>query len=84
MSAFRDTTIFKVAYSYGLRHTETRRLDAGRSRALREMLLQAPPPVVAGMLGYSSEKAEPIAAESGATWKHYASGSRRRVRHPRP
>jgi hypothetical protein len=48
------------------------------------MLLQAPPPVVAGMLGYSSEKAEPIAAESGATWKHYASGSRRRVRHPRP
>jgi hypothetical protein len=31
MSAFRDATLMKVAYSYGLRHTETRRLDAGRS-----------------------------------------------------
>jgi hypothetical protein len=47
-----------------------------RSRALREMLLQAPPAVVAGMLGYNADKAETIAAETGATWKRYASGTR--------
>ena len=46
----------------------------GRSRALREMLLQAPPAVVAGMLGYTTSKAEAIAAETGATWKRYAAG----------
>jgi hypothetical protein len=38
----------------------------GRSRALREMLLQAPPSVVAGMLGYAAGRAETIAAEAGA------------------
>lgn len=55
----------------------------GRSRALREMLLQAPPSVVAGMLGYSPGKAEAIAAESGATYKQYAAGTHRRTRAPR-
>ena len=55
----------------------------GRSRALREMLLQAPPAVVAGMLGYSPGKAETIAAEAGATWKHYAPGDHARTRTPR-
>jgi len=55
----------------------------GRSRALREMLLHAPPSVVAGMLGYSAEKAEAIAAESGATWKRYAAGDHSRARAPR-
>lgn len=54
----------------------------GRSRALREMLLQAPPAVVAGMLGYSAGKAESIAAEAGATWKRYAPGDHRRTRRP--
>jgi hypothetical protein len=55
----------------------------GRSRALREMLLQAPPAVVAGMLGYSADKAEAIAAEAGATWKRYAAGDHTRTRQPR-
>jgi len=55
----------------------------GRSRALREMLLQAPPAVVATMLGYSADKAEAIAAESGATWKRYAAGDHTRTRQPR-
>lgn len=55
----------------------------GRSRALREMLLQAPPAVVAGMLGYHTGKAEAIAAETGATWKSYAPGDHTRTRRPR-
>jgi hypothetical protein len=43
------------------------------------MLLQAPPAVVAGMLGYSPGKAEEIATEAGATWKHYAPGDHART-----
>jgi len=55
----------------------------GRSRALREMLLQAPPAVVAGMLGYSTGQAEALAAEAGTTYQHYASGDHTRTRTPR-
>jgi len=55
----------------------------GRSRALREMLLQAPPAVVAGMLGYNAGKAEAIAIEAGTTYKHYAAGDHTRTRTPR-
>lgn len=52
----------------------------GRTRALRELLLHAPPAVVVGMLGYTPGPAEAIAAEAGATWKHYAAGDRSRSR----
>jgi hypothetical protein len=55
----------------------------GRSRALRQILLSAPPSVVAGMLGYAPERAEALAAEAGATWKHYAAEDRRPTRGPR-
>lgn len=55
----------------------------GRSRALREMLLQAPPAVVAGMLGYHAGKSEGIAAQAGTTYKHYAAGDHTRTRNPR-
>ena len=52
-----------------------------RSRAIREMLRQAPAIIVAGMLGYSSTEAEKIAAEYGATWQHYT-GLDRQPRRP--
>jgi hypothetical protein len=55
----------------------------GRSRALREMLLQAPPSVVAGMLGYAPGRADTIAVEAGATYKKYAAGDHSRSRAPR-
>jgi hypothetical protein len=56
-----------------------------RSRALREILLQAPPSVVAGMIGYAPSRAEAIAAEAGGTWKRYAPGDHSRQRaYPRP
>jgi len=55
----------------------------GRSRALREMLLQAPPAVVAGMLGYHPGKSEAIAAQAGTTYKQYAAGDHDRTRSPR-
>ena len=47
-----------------------------RSRAIRELLRQAPPAVVAGMLHYTPSAAEQIATEYGATWKHYARSDR--------
>jgi hypothetical protein len=56
---------------------------SSRTRALRAMLLQAPPAVVAGMLGYTPNKAEDIAREAGATWKHYAVGDHTCTRQPR-
>ncbi|MFH8388035.1 hypothetical protein ACH4E7_45425 [Kitasatospora sp. NPDC018058] len=50
----------------------------GRTAAMRQLVLQAPPSVVAGMLGYHSVHAEAIAAEVGGTWKHYAPGDHSR------
>ncbi|WP_328993926.1 hypothetical protein OG394_06095 [Kribbella sp. NBC_01245] len=43
-----------------------------RTRAIRELLLQAPAPVVAAMLNYNNQRAQRIAADAGATWKTYA------------
>ena len=44
----------------------------GRSAALRQLVLQAPAPVIAAMLGYSHEGAARIAAEAGSPWSRYA------------
>lgn len=50
----------------------------GRTAAIRQLLLQAPAPVVAKMLGYTSEHSETLAAEGGGTWKSYAPGDHSR------
>ena len=50
----------------------------GRSRTIRELLRQAPPSIIAGMLNYGSSSAESMARETGSTWAHYAAG------HPPP
>jgi integrase len=50
----------------------------GRTAALRGLLLEAPGPVVASMLGYSSKRAAHIATAAGATWKNYAPGNHER------
>jgi hypothetical protein len=49
----------------------------GRMAALRDLLLQAPAPVVAGMLGCSTARARHLAAAAGSTWKTYAPGDHR-------
>ncbi|MGW3472335.1 hypothetical protein ACWDKQ_28575 [Saccharopolyspora sp. NPDC000995] len=43
-----------------------------RTATIRQLVLQAPAPVVAGMLGYHPNTT--LAAEAGATWTHYAPG----------
>jgi hypothetical protein len=42
--------------------------------ALRQIVVQAPAPVVAHMLGYSTEHTEVVAVDAGETWKTYALG----------
>ena len=42
-----------------------------RNRAIRELLRQAPPLIVAGMLGYSRTGADRIATEYGTAWTTY-------------
>lgn len=50
----------------------------GRTRAIRELLIQAPPAVVVSLLGYHPARVEMLAAEAGATWKRYAAGDHAR------
>jgi hypothetical protein len=56
---------------------------SSRNRAIRELLRRAPPAIVAGMLNRSTARAEGIAAEYGATWKHYTAGGHPPRRPPR-
>jgi site-specific recombinase XerD len=50
----------------------------GRTAAIRHLVLQAPAPVVARMLGYHDDTTAQLAAEAGGTWRHYASGDHTR------
>lgn len=51
----------------------------GRTTTIRQLVLQAPAPVVAGMLGYHPNTTEQLAAEAGSTWKTYAAGDHARL-----
>ena len=55
---------------------------SNRSRAIRELLRQAPPIIVAGMLGYSATGAEKIATEYGSTWQRYPQTATSQPRRP--
>jgi hypothetical protein len=46
----------------------------GRTRAMRDLLQQAPPAVIASMLGYCPTAVETIAAQAGVSWQRYAAG----------
>jgi hypothetical protein len=50
----------------------------GRTAAIRHLVLQAPAPVIARMLGYHDETTAQLAAEAGGTWRHYALGDHTR------
>lgn len=56
-----------------LRNLGLPNLDA-RTATIRQLVLQAPAPVIAGMLGYHPNTTELLASEAGATWKRYAPG----------
>lgn len=49
-----------------------------RTSAIRHLVLQAPAPVVAGMLGYNNESLAQIAAQAAGPWSRYAPGDHTR------
>jgi len=57
-----------------------------RTATIRQLVLQAPPSIVAGMLGYHVVHTEAVAVQAGGTWKHYAPGdhTRPQPRIPKP
>jgi hypothetical protein len=43
--------------------------------AIRQLVLQAPAPVIAQALGYHDKSITRIATDAGAPWKHYDPGA---------
>ena len=55
---------------------------AGRTAALRQLVLQVPAPVVAQALGYNHATTTRVATEAGTPWSHYAPGDHSRGHQP--
>ncbi|MEV4438620.1 hypothetical protein AB0K09_06285 [Streptomyces sp. NPDC049577] len=53
-------------------------VEKGRTPAIRQLVLQAPAPVIAQALGYHDKSTTRIATEAGAPWKNYAPGNHNR------
>ncbi|WP_316783982.1 hypothetical protein [Streptomyces sasae] len=53
-------------------------IQRGRASAIRQLVLQAPAPVVARALGYHDKTTAHLVMESGGTWSRYAPGDHRR------
>jgi integrase len=50
----------------------------GRTAAIRQLVLQAPAPVIAKALGYHDKTATRLVTEAGGTWSRYAPGDHTR------
>jgi hypothetical protein len=55
---------------------------AGRTAALRQLVLQVPAPVVAQALGYHHNTTTRVATEAGTPWSRYAPGDHNRGHQP--
>ncbi|MFD7616419.1 hypothetical protein [Streptomyces sp. NPDC059802] len=51
----------------------------GRTSAIRQLVLQAPAPVIAKALGYHDKTATRLVTEAGGTWSRYAPGDHGRT-----
>jgi hypothetical protein len=49
-------------------------VQAGRTAALRQLVLQTPAPVIASMLSYHDTHTAWLVAEAGGTWSRYTPG----------
>jgi hypothetical protein len=49
-------------------------VQGGRTAAVRQLVLQAPAPVIAGMLGFPHTTTTRLVMEAGGTWNRYAPG----------
>ncbi|MET7550996.1 hypothetical protein ACWD8L_33660 [Streptomyces sp. NPDC005133] len=54
------------------------RPQRGRTSAIRQLVLQAPAPVIAKVLGYHDKTATRLVTEAGGTWSRYAPGDHTR------
>jgi hypothetical protein len=53
---------------------------SGRTAAQRQLVLQAPAPVIVTMLGYTQQQqAARTATDAGSTWSRYAPGDHTRL-----
>ncbi len=59
-------------------------IQAARTATLRQLVLQAPAPVVAQALGYHPTTTQRHRADAGGTWTHYAPGDHGRRTPPPP
>ncbi|WPP32257.1 hypothetical protein [Streptomyces sp. CL7] len=50
----------------------------GRASAIRQLVLQAPAPVIAKALGYHDKTTTRLVTEAGGTWSRYAPGDHTR------
>lgn len=50
----------------------------GGTSAIRQLVLQAPAPVIAKALGYHDKTATRLVTEAGGTWSRYAPGDHTR------
>ncbi|MFE7333187.1 hypothetical protein ACFU8W_52195 [Streptomyces sp. NPDC057565] len=49
----------------------------GRASAIRQLVLQAPAPVIARALDYHDKTTTHLVVEAGGTWSRYAAGDHR-------
>ncbi|MGH3756100.1 MAG: hypothetical protein ACRDRP_26155, partial [Pseudonocardiaceae bacterium] len=64
----RSQALGALQHQYGIA------VQAGRTAALRQLVLQTPAPVIASMLGYHNTHTAWLVAEAGGTWSRYAPG----------
>lgn len=64
----RSQALGALQHQYGVA------VQAGRTAALRQLVLQTPAPVIASMLGYHDTHTAWLVTETGGTWSRYAPG----------
>ncbi|MFF8847893.1 hypothetical protein ACF08N_35170 [Streptomyces sp. NPDC015127] len=52
--------------------------QCGRASAIRQLVHQAPAPVIAKALGYHDKSTTRLVTEAGGTWSRYAPGDHKR------
>ncbi|WP_188301059.1 hypothetical protein [Streptomyces sp. CBMA156] len=53
-------------------------VQRGRTSAIRQLVLQAPAPVIARALGYHDRTTNRLVTKAGGTWSRYAPGDHER------
>jgi hypothetical protein len=71
-------TRVELERSFFLNDADRELVEQRRRDPIRQLVLQAPAPVVAGMLGYHDKTTTGLVLEAGGSWNRYASGDHSR------